>query len=312
MKSFFKKKTNETNVPEWASFFDSNEYSLFIEEVENYFKNLNVRYELADGELFAEENEFGFSNLGLVNLAQVCKQDEPEYYKETINEHFNTLIQATQFDKEFSKIADNFEEVKKYIGVRLYHDEYVASVGRENTIGKDFAGDIYKMLVFDFPHSVENIKPEQATAWNKTVEELFEVGVENIKLNYPLDITKEDFGEFCIWFVQGEHFFTPNIVLDLESRQELIGSKGSLIGLPHRHVAIIYPIENLEVLKAINGLIPTIYGMCQEGPGSLSDNLFWYKDKIFTHLPYEIEDDKLNFIPPQEFVELLNELNPNE
>jgi len=309
MKSFFKKKTNETNVPKWASFFDSNEYSLFIEEVENYFKNLNIKYKLAGGELFAEKNKYGFSNLGLVNLAQVCKQEEPKFYKEVVKEHFSSLIKATQFDKEFSKIADNFEEIKKYIGVRLYHHEYATSVGRENTIGKDFAGDIYEMAVFDFPHSVVNIKPEQATVWNKTVDELFKVGIENIKLNYLFDITKEDFGEFSIWFVQGDHFFTPNIVFDLENRQELIGNKGSLIGLPHRHAAIIYPIENLEVLKAINGLIPIIYRLCKKGPGSLSDNLFWYKDKTFTHLPYEAENEKLLFRPPPEFVELLNELS---
>jgi hypothetical protein len=305
MKSLFKKKTK---VPEWASFFDNNEYLLFINEVENYFKNLNVQYELADGQVFVGENEFGFNNLGLVNLAQVCKQDEPKNYKEIINEHFSSFIRADQFEKEFAKIAENFEEVKTYIGVRLYHNEYISSIGKENIIGKDFAGDIYETVVFDFPHSIINIKPEQTTAWNKTNDELFEVGVENIKNKYPLTITKENFGEFSIWFVSGEHFFNPNIVFDIENRKELIGSKGSLIGLPHRHSAIIYPIENLEVIKAINGLIPAIYGMCKEGPGSLSDNLFWYRDKKFTQLPYKIEDNKLDFFPPEDFLNLLNEL----
>lgn len=308
MKSLFKKKTNEIIVPEWASFFDSKEYVLFIEEVENYFKNLNIQYELSDGQVIAGENKFGFNHLGLLNLAQVCKQEELKYYKEIISRHFNTLIKANQFDKEFEKIANNFEEVKKYVGVRLYDNEYLAAIGKENTIGKDFAGDIYETLIFDFPDSIINIKPEQATAWNKTVEELFEVGIENIKHNYPLTVTKEDFGEFSVWFVDTEHFFAPNIVFDLENRKELIGSKGSLIGLPHRHVAIIYPIENLEVVKAINGLIPTIYGMNQEGPGSLSNNLFWYKDKVFTELPYKVEDNKLQFFPPDNFLELLNEL----
>lgn len=308
MKSLFKKKTSKTSVPEWASFFDSKEYALFIEEVENFFKNLNIQFELGDGEMFASENEFGFNHLGLQNLAQVCKQDELKYYKEIINEHFNTLIRASQFDKEFAKIADNFEEVKKYIGVRLYHHEYVNYIGKENTIGKDFAGDIYETLIFDFPNSVTNVKPEQATCWKKTMEELFEVGIENIKHNYPMTITKENFGEFSVWFAEGKHFFVPNIVFDLENRKELIGNKGSLVGLPHRHSAIIYPIENLEVIKAINGLIPAIYGMCQEGPGSLSNNLFWYKDKTFTELPYRIEDNELHFFPPDNFLELLNEL----
>lgn len=308
MFSFFKKKTDKTNVPEWASFFDEKEYSLFINEIDNYLKNLNIQYEIGDGQIHVNETEFGFGNLGLMNVAQVCKQEDKKYYKEIITEHFNSLIRAYKFDKEFEKIADNFEEVKKYIGVRLYDNEYVAHIGKELTIGKEFAGNINSMIVFDFPDSVLSIKPEQTTAWNKTIDELFEIGVSNIRSKYPLTITKEAFGEFSIWFVQGEHFFTPNIVFDIENRQELIGSKGSLVGLPHRHSAIIYPIENLEVVKAINGLIPTIYGMNQEGPGSLSNNLFWYKDKTFTQLPYKIDEEKLQFFPPDNFVQLLNEL----
>jgi len=308
MFSFFKKKTDDTEIPAWASFLDAKEYSIFIKELDNYFKSLNIEYELGDGQVTAKENEFGFNILGLTNVVQVCKQGDKKYYKEIITEHFNSMIRAYKFDKEFGKMAENFEEVKKYIGVRLYDNEYVAYIGKENTIGKDFAGDIYSMIVFDFPDSVLSIKPEQTTAWNKTTDELFEIGASNIKSKYPLTITKEAFGEFSIWFVHGEHFFTPNIVFDIENRKELIGSKGSLVGLPHRHSAIIYPIENLEVVKAINGLIPAIYGMNQEGPGSLSNNLFWYKDKTFTQLPYKIYEGKLQFFPPDNFVSFLNEL----
>lgn len=308
MFSFFKKKTDDNEIPEWASFFDNKEYSAFINELDNYFKSLNIGYELSDGQVEVETNEFGFNVLGLINVAQVCKQEEKKYYKEIITEHFSAMIRANKFDKEFEKIADDFEKVKQYIGVRIYDNEYVAHIGKENTIGKDFAGDIYSMIVFDFPDRVSNIKPDQTKAWNKTTDELFEIGTSNIKAKYPLTITKESFGAFSIWFVQGEHFFTPNIVFDIENRKELIGSKGSLVGLPHRHSAIIYPIENLEVVKAINGLISTIYGMNQEGPGSLSNNLFWYKDKAFTQLPYKIEEEKLQFFPPDNFAEVLNEL----
>lgn len=308
MFSLFKKKSDEPNVPKWASFFHYKEYSIFIKEIEIYFKNLNIQFEIGEGQIEVDENEFGFNNLGLVNVAQICKQEDKKHYKEIISEHFNSMIRANKFEKEFSKIADNFEEVKKYIGVRLYDQEYVAYVGKENTIGKDLTSDIYSMIVFDFPDSVLSIKPEEIKPWNKTIDELFDIGVANIKKKYPLSITKESFEEFSIWFAQGDHFFTPNIVFEMENRQELIGSKGSLIGLPHRHSVIIYPIENLEVIKAINGIIPTIYGMNQEGPGSLSNNLFWYKDKKFTQLPYKFEDGKLQFIPPDNFLELLNQL----
>lgn len=309
MFSFFKKKTSTINVPDWASFFDGREYDVFIKHVDDYFKEHNVQYEIAAGQVLLEgENEFGCSSLGLINVAQVCKQNGAGDYKKIISEHFNNMIRATRFDKEFEEIADNFEEVKGYIGVRLYDNEYVAIIGKENTIGKDIAGDIYAMVVFDFPHSVVNVKPDQTAAWNKTNDELFEIGLENIRSKYPRIIAKVALGEFNIWFVQGDHFFVPNIVFDLKHKSALIGSKGALIGLPNRHTAIIYPIENLEVIKAINGLIPTINGMFQEGPGSLSDNLFWYKDNTFTQLPYKLTGKKLEFFPPDNFVDLLNKL----
>jgi hypothetical protein len=309
MFSFFKKKTGTTNVPEWAEFFDAKEYEEFIKRVDEYFRKLNVKYDIAPGQILLDgENEFDCSSLGLVNVAQVCKQNGPGHYKAIIKEHFNRMIQSARFQKKFDEIADNFEQVKDYIGVRLYDKEYTDLLTEENRIGKHISGDVSALVVFDFPDSVVNVKPEQTTAWNKTKEELFEIGLENIRAKYPFEITKEPFGEFRIWFVQGNHFFVPNIIFDLEHKKELIGSKGALIGLPHRHAAIIYPIENLEVLKAINGLIPAIHGMFIEGPGSLSNNLFWYKDNTFTHLPYKIDDKKLQFFPPDEFVDLLNEL----
>ena len=308
MLSFLKKKNSDIAVPEWASFFNHSEYQKFSNEVNNYFKKLNLNYQISDGVINVQENYFGFNNLGLTNVSQVCKREGPKFYKEIITEHFDSMIRAHKFDQEFKKIADNFEEVKKYIGIRLYDNEYVAHIGKELTIGKDIAGDVYAMIVFDLPDCVLNIKPEQIEPWNKTIDELFEIGKKNIKEKYLISVTKEKFGEFSIWFANSDHFFTPNIIFDLENRPELIGTEGSLVGLPHRHSAIIYPIENLEVVKAINGIIPALFGMNQEGPGALSNNLFWYKDNTFKLLPYKIEDGKLQFYPPEDFVKLLNVL----
>jgi len=83
---------------------------------------------------------------------------------------------------------------------------------------------------------------------------------------------------------------------------------GSLIGVPHRHAVIIYPIESLQVVQAINRLIPTIHGMHNEGPGSISNKLLWYQDDEFRDLPYGVEGNKLRFMPPEFFVEMLNSM----
>lgn len=295
-------------VPKWASFLDNNEYTLFIKELDRYFKGLKLGYEIGDGEAIVAENNRGFNKLGLMNVAQVCKQAEQQSYRGIIEDHFQALIDAKEFDAEFEKIIDDFEKVRQYIAVRIYNDEYVSFSGIDNVIGRQLAEDVYAMLVFDLPYSIESIRPEKTTQWGKTADELFDIGVQNVRENYPLSITKETFQDFDIWFVQGEHFFTSNIVFDIEKYEGLVGSKGALVGLPHRHSAIIYPVENIETVKAINGLIPAINGMNQEGPGSLSANLFWYNESVLTMLPYTVKEGKLQFFPPEEFLKMLNEL----
>lgn len=308
MSSLFKKNNEKAEVPKWASFFNENEYHEFLKALEDYFYAKNVTYSIGDGQINAGPNDFGFTVLGLTNVAQVCKLDQLKNYKEKVSDHFEALIRTNQFDKEFKKIIDDFEQVKEYIAVRLYPDDYVPETAKAVSIRKHFAGDIIALLVFDLPDSVMSITSEVADKWNKTPEELFETGIQNIKNKYPLNISKQKVGELEIWFVQGNHFFTPNIVFDLNNQPKLLGTYGSLIGIPHRHAVIIYPIEDIQVVNVLNALIPTVYGMNQEGPGSISSNIFWYKGGEFENLPYKIEEGQIQFYPPESFVNLLESL----
>ncbi len=310
MFSLFKQKQENPEVPEWAAFFDCNEYNDFLKAINNYFKRKKITYELGDGMLTAGANPFGFNNIGLMNVAQICKQNKQRNYSKIVSDHFDSMLRANKFETEFNKIVHDFEKVKKYIGVRLYSNDYVEHIGKELTVGKDFAGDIYLMLIFDLPESITNVQPHQIEQWGKSLEELFEVGQQNIKHNYPLNISQHKFNELTIWFIEGNHFFAPNIVFDLNNYPKLLGSKGSIVGIPHRHSVIIYPIANLEVVTAINQLIPAIYGMNEEGPGSISNNLFWYNDGQFENLPYKIKDNKLQFFPSQNFAEMVKTLSP--
>lgn len=310
MFSSFKRNRDKIEIPAWASFFNTSEYKKFIDVIQNYFYSKNVTYTFGDGAINIGPNDFGFGVMGLVNVAQVCKQSESQDYHEIIKEHFDSMIRTYQFDKEFKKTIYDYDQIKQYIGVRLYPIDYFSQVGKENILGKDFSEDVFATLIFDLPDSVQSIKPEETISWDRTFDELFEVGLNNVKTKYSYDISQQQFNGFNIWFVQGDHFFSPNILLELENYPNVIGSKGSLIGLPHRHAIIIYSIEDFGVIDAINALIPTIKGMYEEGPGSLSEKLFWYNGGEFKDLPYKIDDDKIQFYPPEDFVNLLNDLNP--
>ncbi|MCU0434119.1 MAG: hypothetical protein MUC87_11740 [Bacteroidia bacterium] len=301
-------QSDDIEVPEWASFFSGHEYLRFIKEVNNYFKAKNLQYTIGDGSIFVSENSFGFGKMGLLNLAQRCKNEHIDQYGAMIADHFELMARSHDSFDDFAKQANEFEKVRRDIGVRLYTEEYIAGIGKENTLGKDFAGNIYAMLVYDLPESVINVQPDALQKWGKTLDELFDEGIANMKARYPLTLSKETLEGVNIWITQADHFFTPNIAFDIHNHPQINGSHGTLVGLPGRHVALFYPIENLEVVKAVNMLISIVYNMHQRGPGSLSNFIFWYRDGEFTSLPYQIEENKIQFKPPVEFVNMLNGL----
>lgn len=308
MFSFFKRKKSDVVVPEWASILTLDQYEAFTKALQKYFARKKVDYQLKDGIVEVEENVFGFGQMGLMNLIQVCKQQDLKHYFEVVSGHFESIAQGKQFESQFEAMVKDFSQIQQYLAVRLYPVEFLDTLHRENTIGNDFATDVYAMLVFDLPHTVMNVKPKQAAEWNKSKDELFAIGLQNIRRNYPFQIMQEVLGEHKVWLVQGEHFFVPNIVFDIKNYPQFIGSKGSLVGIPHRHGALIYPIESLELINAVNSLIFVVNGMYQEGPGSLTNHLYWYHDGTFDDLPYVIEDKTLKFSPPDGFIEMLNAL----
>lgn len=308
MFSFFKKKSSLPQVPSWASWFTPEEFQHFEETINQYFQSQNQSITWGDGTIEVGSELFGFKQLGMINLAQSCKQNTLRLYKAIVTDHFETLKKAWQFEAEFKEIVVDFEKVKHYLGVRLYPNSHVQHIGKENVMGKNLSDDIYAMLVFDLPHSIMNVQPAQAANWKKNLDELFETGQQNIRKNYPVKPSQETFADFHIWFFNSDHFFTPNIVFDLENMPQVLGKQGALVGIPHRHTVIVYPIDSIKVIEAINKLIPAIYGMNEEGPGSISNQVFWYKAGKFQPIRYELTTQELRLFPSDEFIQMLETL----
>jgi hypothetical protein len=87
-----------------------------------------------------------------------------------------------------------------------------------------------------------------------------------------------------------------------------LGPHGTLVAIPHRHMMLFHRIDTADVVFAIQRLGILAVNLDEQGPGSISPNLFWYHNGRFTNLPFEIEADTFSFRPPPEFVEMLNEL----
>lgn len=238
--------------PDWSPFDSIEVYEKFESCVSEYFKSKNIEHKIVDGIVEIPNNDFGLNKLGLSNIAQYCKNEGESKFEEHIAGHFETLIRGYEFNKTFDSIKTDFSKVQKYIGVRLYNQSYIEQIGMDKTIGKPLGGKIYAMLIYDLPDTVTSVPPKEAESWKITKEELWNFAIKNTQTNYPPNILNRELQGISFKTVEEDHFFSPNIVFSISKYPELIGQKGSLISMPTRHIVIIYPINDLNVVNALN------------------------------------------------------------
>jgi hypothetical protein len=59
---------------------------------------------------------------------------------------------------------------------------------------------------------------------------------------------------------------------------------------------------------AVTHLIPLARGMHVEGPGSLSDGVYWLRAGTLERLDVEVEGESVTFTPSEELLEVFNQL----
>ena len=74
--------------------------------------------------------------------------------------------------------------------------------------------------------------------------------------------------------------------------------------------AALAPLVDLGVVESINRLIPSALSLFNEGPGSISPGIYWWRDGSVTLLPSEVSGRNVRFAPPDELVEVLDALPP--
>lgn len=307
--SFFKgNKDKGEPVPEWASYMNRKQFEHFMIEVRGYFTRKGITYRVEDGVVHCEGNDAGFGQMGLHTLCQKCHRQDIRMYRKEIEGHFDSLMRDRKFQDVFSEQAGNFDYAKQYIGVRLYPTDYIRGPVGGHALYKQFSDDIIEMLVFDLPDSVSNIQPDYLNKWGKSLDEVYQYGIENMRRVNPLKFERTKLGDHEVWFAGSDHFFAGNAVYELSRQPQLQGRLGALVSMPHRHAALIYPINDSEVITAYNTMAFVTSGMYKEGPGSLSADVYLYRNGRFTNLPYKLTDEGLQVFPPQEFVELLEQL----
>jgi len=289
-------------APEWASVLKDKNYTLFMEAVDDYFRQKGDPYTIDDGVVRLTESD---GNYGLYNIVQICAQVSQNDYSSVIRQHFDHIFENEAFRANLN--LNDFTVARQYLGVRLYPKEYVDTIGAEKIAHRPFVGELLEVLVYDMPDVVETVPSDQTEKWGVALDELFAMGAEYVKSNYQFHaerVALQD--DDALYAVETDHFFAANILLEMESHPEFIGRGGAIIGAPLRNLVLIYPINDLKVVNSLKTIIDNVSRFYFNGPGSLTEEIYWYRNRQFEKLNYT-SGEQASFTPSEAFMALLSE-----
>jgi hypothetical protein len=211
--------------------------------------------------------------------------------------------------------TSDFKAFERRLGVRLCVKDYWEDVNDNDFVSQELTTNLTKALVFDSPKSARLITTKEIVSWNKSVEELFSIGIKNIKKNYSFEATKHDVGGDRLWVIEENHRYAANIAFDLDDNDMLLGNFGSLLSFPTKGSALVYPINDSKVLSVLVKLIDITESVCRKDPEAFCHAVYWYREgqffdfsssKTFTH------DGEWSLSPPSELLSLLHEIGECE
>lgn len=308
--NFFSRLFGGSNepVPEWAGFFRPREYGRFLKVVAEELVRRGTPHVVEDGVVHVTERDGDSHQYGLQNIAQVCRMHTPAEWPSLVERHFENLFAAKGERQALEADLADYAKIAHLLRVRLFPEDLPEGV-RGGSVNRSVAPGITAVLAFDLPTSVVSVGRKEADAWGIPDDELLRDGLENVFTSEP--VNREDVevaDDVKLTALMGDSFFTASHVLMLEKHLSGPAEHGALVAVPHRHAVFFHVIDGPAVVRAVGVLLQMAMGMYQEGPGSISPSVYWWRDGELTLLPSSLEGSKLDFFPPDEFVEVVNRL----
>lgn len=292
--------------PDWAYPMSAADVDAFKVAVGEELEQRGLPHEVGEGMVRLERGG-EWSEYGLTNLAQFCQQVGRADWREAITTHFDNLFEAADADEEFQKIAGDFDAIRSLLKVRLYPSDTFEAFGEKGPARWELATGLTAAFVFDLPTTVRTANVEDVDRWGRGDDEVLAVALENVRRD-EVEAQPIAEGPSAPIACFADHFFAASHALLLGERLPPEANGHAVFAVPHRHALLYAPMADMAVVESVHRLILTAISLYEEGPGSISPNLYWWRDGSIQWLPTKLEGSDVQLFPPDEFVEKLETL----
>ncbi|MFB9833677.1 hypothetical protein [Actinoallomurus acaciae] len=204
-------------------------------------------------------------HIGMRNLRQLARLVPRDDWPALVADHVGTIITAIEEPLDLS----DFALVRGLLRSRIYPAE--ARTAR--LISRPFAPGLIEAIVADTPTTVRTVVTDDVVGWPVTADELFAVGRDGVRADGPLECDVID--DTGIRVLEGSTFYAATHLVWLESYLDP-GPYGVLAVAPTRSTIAACTIRKDTALISAERLRAFAADTHEDGPGSLTPDLFWW------------------------------------
>jgi hypothetical protein len=252
-------------------------------------------------------------HVSMKNLRQLARLVPRDDWPALVSDHISTIVTAIEEPLDLSE----FELAQHLLRTRIYPAE------ADNGIlaARPFAPGLIEAVVVDTPTTVRTITVEEMDEWPVSRDALFVLGRANVRSDGALQVEEQELGKGVrVMVLHGWTFYAATHLAWLDEYLD-IGPYGALVAVPSRSLIAAHPIRARGFERESGGWWGEATGAemvraaaaqlhahaCQayeEGPGSLSPHLYWWRGGTLTLL--EIRYERGALVLPPEFVAALS------
>jgi hypothetical protein len=244
----------------------------------------------------------GGTRYGLNTLAQMCARQDRAAWPATVREHFDRMA-ALPTDTDFGSA----EEARAVIKARLVDDGFLARVPSQPA-ARRVAEDLHLVLAYDLPETVLIPARDEILEWGAE-DELFAHALAQVRAEPGLELQPLDLDGEPVSVLTGESFFTATHALWADEFDPPPSEHGTLVVLPTRNVVLAHVIRDGSVIGMIDPLLQFAGRYHAEGPGSLSDGVYWLRDGELERLNAWLDEKGPHIAPSDAFADMLARLS---
>lgn len=265
-------------------------------------REAGLEVELGEGGVRVSAGDSKRAEFGLLGLAQhwhaLGEAAAGAAGRALIAEHFDAIWRRLgRGEGAASPELERLDDARPRLRLRLFTERAAVRLA-EGLVQRRLARGLHAVLVVDLPELVRPVEPARLRQWLEQEEALSEDALwsEARARSLEIEVSVQRlrlFDQVPVLAVTGDSFFTASRIFGLEAllderlrEQGGVPKLGALVAAPTRHTLLVHPlgVHQTAVPTALTALNKAAATLFEQGPGSLSPELYWWRAGELAHI----------------------------